>query len=106
MADWPSAGAAAWDDRHCSGAAEVASKRVGVIAAVGDEAPKPARHRGDQVGRNLHVAGVAGREVDDRRAAEDVGDDVDLGGLPAARDANGLRLRPPLPPWAERCALT
>ena len=37
---------------------------------------------------------------------ENVGEDVDLGGLPTARGADGLRLRPPLPPCAERCALT
>jgi hypothetical protein len=54
---------------------------------------------------NSYIAGVARGEVDDRRPANDVGDDVDLGGLPASRDADGLRLRPPLPPWAERCAL-
>ncbi len=33
-----------------------------------------------------------------RRPAENVGDDVDLGGLAAPRDADGLRLRPPFAP--------
>jgi hypothetical protein len=43
--------------------------------------------------RSVYVAGVAEREVD-HRAAEDIGDDVDLGGLAAPRSADGLRLRP------------
>jgi hypothetical protein len=43
--------------------------------------------------------------VYDGRPAEDVGDDLDLGRLSASRDTDRLRFGPPLPPWAERCAL-
>jgi len=53
MTDRPSAGAAARDDRGRSGRAEVASERVGVIAAIGDEPPEPTRYGGDQVGRTF-----------------------------------------------------
>ncbi len=37
------------------------------------------------------------RRVDDRQTISGIV------GLAAPRDADGLRLRPPLPPWAERC---
>ena len=53
-----------------------------------------------------HVAGVAGRQQQDARATEDIGERVDLGSLAAARRADSLRRRPPLPPWAERWART
>ena len=105
MTDWALAGAAAGDNRHRACSPQVTPERVGVIAAVGEKPSKPAWRSCNDLRRSLYVTGVAGREVDDRRAAEDIGDDVDLGGLAAPRDADGLRLRPPLPPWAERCAL-
>ena len=105
MADRALSGAAARDDGHRAPSPQVTPERVGVIAAIGKEPPEPAWRSCDDLRRSLYIAGVAGREVDNRRAAEDIGDDVDLGGLAAPRNADGLRLRPPLPPWAERCAL-
>jgi hypothetical protein len=70
------------------------------------EALEAARDGRDRLWRDRYVAGVAGREVDDGWAAEDVRDDVDLGGRPAPRGPDALRASPPLPPCAERCALT
>ena len=86
--------------------AQVSAQPVGVVALVGDQAADPAGRVGQHGWRGGDVAGVAGRQQQDAGPAEDVGEGVDLGGLAAARGADGLRLRPPFPPWAERCALT
>ena len=78
---------------------------VGIIASISHEPSQAPGQPGQELGCGFDVAGVARREVDQCRATDDVGDDVDLRGLAASREANGLRLRPPLPPCAERCAL-
>ena len=98
MPDRPNAGAAAGDDRHRSVRAKAAAERVGVVAAVRGEPPKLTRCGCDDIRRHLNVADIARRQVDHTGATEDIGDDVDLRGLAAARGAYGLRLRPPLPP--------
>jgi len=98
MADLALSGAATRDDRRRAAGPQVTPQLVCIIAAIGDEPPQPARSSCDDLRGGLHIAGVAGRQVDYGRSAEDVGDDVDLRGLAAARDADGLRLRPPLPP--------
>ena len=95
---WAACAAASGNDWQRAGRAEAAAERVSIIAAIRGEPAKTPRSYGDNVGRDPYVAGIAGREMDDRRATEDIGDNVDLGGLPAARRADGLRLRPPLPP--------
>ena len=100
------AGAPARDDGRGAIRLQVAAEVVGIVAPVSDEPLQATWCCSEDLGRNLHVRGVAGREVDDGWSPEDVGEDVDLGGLAAARGADGLRLRPPLPPCAERCALT
>ena len=97
--------APARDDRGRAGCSEVVPQRIGVVTAIGDQPAQASRDRRDHLRSNSYIAGVARGEVDDGRPADDVGDDVDFGGLPASRDPDGLRLRPPLPPWAERCAL-
>ena len=56
-------------------------------------------------GRRPHIAGIARGEMDDGGAPEDVGQDMDLGGRPAAQGIDNLIFRPPLLPWAQRCAL-
>ena len=102
MADLALSGAATRDDRRRAAGPQVTPQLVCIIAAIGDEPPQPARSSCDDLRCGLHIAGIARREVDYGRAAEDVGDDMDLRGLAPARDADCLRLRPPLPPWAER----
>src|SRR5438874_3946 len=77
-----------------------------VVTLVGGQAVDPAGRVGQHGWSCGDIAGVAGRQQEDAGPAEDVGEGVDLGRLAAARRADGLRTRPALPPWAERCALT
>ena len=102
MPDLALSSAATRDDRRRAAGPQVTPELVCIIAAIGDQPSQPARSSCDDLRGGLHIAGIAGRQVDYGRTAEDVGDDVDLRGLAAARDADSLRLRPPLPPWAER----
>ncbi len=99
------AGSRAGDDRHDAGFAQVGAEPVGVIALVGQKAPDAARGDRQDIGRCPYVARVARGEMDDGRAAECVGQDVDFGGRAPPRWADDLVFRPPLPPWAQRCAL-
>jgi len=81
------------------------AKPVGVIATIADQMSN--RTSGpDQIVGNADVANIARGEPDDRRTPQNIRQDMDFCGLTAARKTDGLRLRPPLPPWAERCALT
>ena len=85
---------------------QVPAQPVGIIATVGDQAAdRPGRLGQHRLGRP-DIAAVAGREVDDRGPANHVGEHVDLRGQAAARPTDRLRLAPPLPPCAQRCALT
>lgn len=105
MADAPLAVDAARDDGRRSGFPERLAEAVGVVAAIRDKAAIAGDLRLQKL-RRLDVGGVARRERQRDRTAEKVADGVDFGGLPAARDPDGLRLRPPFPPCAERCAFT
>ena len=66
---------------------------VGIVAPIRHEALEAAGRGSEHLGRGLYVRGVARREVDDGGPSENVGEDVNLGGLPAARWTDGLRLR-------------
>lgn len=94
-----------WDNRCCPGRSKGVAKAIGVIATICDQASN-GTSRLDQIIGNADVTDIARREPDDRRTPQNVCQDVDFCGLTAARRTDGLRLRPPLPPWAERCALT
>ena len=95
--------ARAGDDRDGAGLPQVTAQPVGVVAAVGDQPPQAARRGGEPVGsRRWRCRASGGR----RPGARGRGEEVDLRGLAAARRADGLRPRAPLPPCAERCALT
>ena len=91
-------GSRAWDHRHDAGLAQIGAKPIGVIALVGQKAPDAARGGHQHIGRRPYVARVARGEMDDGRAAEGVGEDVDLGGRPAPRRTDGLVFCPPFPP--------
>lgn len=52
------------------------------------------------------IATVAGADNQPPWSALFIDGDVDLGGAPAARASDCLGFGPPLPPAAERCALT
>jgi hypothetical protein len=90
---------AAGNDRNGSGVAQGAAQPVGVVALVGNDiagAPGLA----EKLRSRLDVGDVAGRQREREGAAQDVGERMDLGGLAAARGADGLRARPPL--WMAR----
>ena len=108
MADRPLARARAGNNRRRTGPgpSQVSAQIIGVVTAIGNQPLQAARGRGDDGGSGPDIACVAGRQVDDRGAAEDIGEDVEFGRLPATRRTDRLRRGPPLPPCAERCALT
>lgn len=106
VADLPLAAALAWDDRRDALSPQVGSEPIGVVALVGGQATDPTGSLSEHGWGGGNVAGVARRQQEDAGAAEDIGEDVDLGRLAPARRADALRTSPPLPPCAERCALT
>ena len=77
------------------------AKAVGVIATIGDQTSNGAS-RLDQIVGNADVADIPRGEQNDRRTPQNIRQDMDFCGLTATRKTDGLRLRPPLPPWAER----
>lgn len=83
---------------------DVGSQSIAVIAFVGDER---AHGRGERqhVRRGSDVGVVAGGQVKRMGPAIGVTQRVDFGGAPTARATDILRLLPPFPPLAERCAL-
>ena len=74
--------------------AQPTPQRIGIVARVGNKAAQPPRHSGEHVRRGRHVTGVAGREMDNRGAADDVGENVDFRRLTAARRTDSLCLAP------------
>ena len=106
VADLPLAAVLAGDDRRDAFFPQVGPEPVGVVALVGGQATDPTGSLGEYGWGGGDVAGVARRQQKDAWAAEDIGEGVDLGRLAATRRADALRTSPPLPPCAERCALT
>lgn len=82
-----------------------AAQAVAVVGGVGDQ-PSGRRQRADQSERDRRVAALAGGDLDGQRAPGAIGGQVDLGRPAAARATYGLEAASPLPPAAERCALT
>src|ERR1700693_4070486 len=81
------------------------AKEVDIIATIGDETSNRTC-RLDQIVGNADVADIARGEPNDRWTPQNIRQDMDLCGLTATRKTDGLALRPPLPPWAERCGVT
>ena len=52
------------------------------------------------------ISDLATGHHESKRTADYIGKGADFGGLTATRRPNRLVFCPPLPPWAERCALT
>ena len=80
------------------------SQAVGIVSLVSEQIPCTLQAR-QQMGRNRAVRSITTSQHERERAADHVGKGMDFRGLPAARRADSLILRPPLPPCAERCAL-
>ena len=104
VADRAPTRAAPRDDRLRPAGTKIAAQAVGVVAAIGDQPLEPAGG-GEQGWSRLDVGDIAGRQMEADRPAQKVGDQMQLGGAPAARGADRLRPGPPFPPAAERCAL-
>ena len=102
VADRPLAAALAWNDRRDALFPQVGPEPVGVVALVGGQATDPTGSLGEHGWGGGDVAGIAQRQQEDAGAAEDIGEDVDLGRLAPAGRADALRTSPPLPPCAER----
>ena len=76
----------------------------GVIGAIGEKPLGLMSHR-QQAARPVEVVDVPGRDYQGTRAADLIGQGVNLGRLPATRAADGVVERPPFAPAAERWAL-
>jgi hypothetical protein len=78
---------------------------VGVVGAIGvDDAPF--RQINQQMLGRAAVGRLPRRQVEGEWPAVSVGDGVNLGVATAATATHRLRVSPPLPPAAERCAFT
>ena len=88
-----------WDSPALSQEATIA-----VISCIRGQAAAR-RNSADQGCRNPNIAEMAGRHFDGDGASARIGDGVDFRRATAARATNRLRLGPPFPPAAERCAL-
>ena len=98
--------AAARNDGTGAGGAQAGAQAISIVGTVGDQATKGAG-LGQQLRRGTDVGVMAGSEVQDDGASEQVGDQVDLGASPAPGYANGLILRRFFwAPAAERWAFT
>ncbi len=92
------------DDRFNPSLREFLAQAVGVIGPVGENSLGPMAHC-EQATRSDEVVDVAGRDQQDVRAANIIGQRVDFGGLSAARAADGVVKGPPFAPAAERWTL-
>ncbi len=95
----------AGNDRDNLRLAQVLAQAVGIVPLVGEQIPR-AFQSGQQARSNGAVSFIASRQRKGKGATNHVCQGMDLGRLPAPRRSNRLIFRPPLPPWAERCALT
>ena len=83
---------------------EEATQAIAVVSGVASQAAgRP--NSADQGCRDSNVAQVAGCHFNGDGASAFVNNGVDFRRAAAARAANRLRLGPPFPPAAERCAL-
>ena len=99
------AGRVVGDDGLGAALDEEAAQSVAVVGGVGDQS-FGRRQATDEGEGNRGVAALTGRNLDGQGPARAVDGEMDLGGPAAARAAYGLEAAPPLPPAAERCALT
>ena len=105
IADLAFAIGAARNDGNRPLGAQGCAQFVCIIALVGDEVAHRAKPF-DEMISSRDVRDIAGGQGEGIGTAQNVCQGMDLCRLPAARGADGLRFRPPLPPKAERCALT
>ena len=98
------AGRVVRNDRDGPTLEEKATQSVAVVSGVGGE-PRARWNGADQSCRDANVAAMSRRHFDGDGTSARVDDGVDFRRATAARAANRLRLGPPFPPAADRCAL-
>lgn len=94
-----------WDDGFGFCRLQAGAQAVGVVALVGQQAGGR-RHLVQQRRSRRDIGAVTGAEDESHRPAATICQGMDFGGRTATRAPDGLNLRPPFPPWAERCART
>ena len=77
------------------------TQAFGVVGSVSQQAPWTSNHTDQNAGAD-QIVGVARRNQEGKRAANIVGQRMDLGGLTAARAADRVIEGPPFAPAAER----
>lgn len=105
VGDRPLAGGGGGDDGLGLLRLQGTSQAVGVISLVGDQ-PSRRRAGGQQAWCGGDVRAVPRCEQKRDGASASICQRVDFRGRTAARAPDGLNLRPPFPPCAERCART
>lgn len=93
------------DDDLAATLGEPVTQGAGIVGAVGDELLGRSGD-GQQVSCSVQIADVAGSEDKGERAAELIGQRVNLGGTSTARTPDRMSAGPPFAPAAERCAFT
>ena len=99
-------GLAGWivrDDGDSPAPDEEAAQCIAIVSSIARQTGSR-RNGADQGGSRPNVAAMASRHVDGDWTSESVNDGVDFRGAAPARATDRLRLRPPFPPAAERCA--
>jgi hypothetical protein len=89
------------DVRHCAGRLDLAADRVGVVALVAMQ-DAARRQPFEELRSSRAIRHLSARQHESKRAAQLVGQGMDLGRPSAARAADCLIELPPLPPDAER----
>jgi len=97
-----------WNVRPGSGGADEGQKRVGVVAAVGDDVT--ALQSSQQLRRSVEIVRLARREHEPHRQTVFIHQRVDLGAQSPARTADGVIFAPFFPPaacwWARMMELS
>src|SRR5205085_3192684 len=95
------------DDGADAALARRRSVGLGVVALVAKHGlGRDVRADVEQEGEIAAVAGLAAGQMEGQRQAVEIALQVDFGGKPAARTAEGLAVLPPFAPAAETCART
>jgi len=92
-----------FDDRRGSAVGEEFPERLAVVGSIREQGFRW-RKWFDQSRRRLDVVAIAAGQFEGDKAAVSVNDSIDFRGAPASALADGLRLGPPFPPDAQRCA--
>jgi len=98
------AGGIWWNDGFAAALCQPRAKPPGVIGAVCEEAAWRWNAR-QQLGHACQIMRLARRQAQRNGPSACVGQGMNLGRPSAARASDRLRIFPPFPPEAERCAL-